>query len=422
MPRRSSRSRALHASPRADAARVMRFLITGIAGFAGRHLAALLLARGDEVHGIVHRAESRARLRATSARTGCAGDAAARRRRRSTPTRSSAVVAARAAGRHLPPRRADASCPTRWPTRPRRCASTCSARCTSSPRCSASAPRCRVLAVGSARRLRRRASPASCRCARTARSARSAPTAPARRRSTCSPTSGRTAAGSTSCACGPFNHTGPGPAAGLRLSRLRAPAGRHRARRARRRCCRSATSTSVRDFSDVRDVVAAYVAAWERGAARRGVQRLLRRRPHGPQRARRRSSSSSASTCASRSRAERLRRAARAGRWSAAPTKLQRRHRLAAAHSPGATRWPRWSRTARRSRCAGRGARGSLADATRPRHEARGTSSLFATRAARRLFNEPPAPSPEPASSAGTSRGTRPGRGRGRSRATDRRR
>jgi GDP-4-dehydro-6-deoxy-D-mannose reductase len=41
----------------------MRCLITGIAGFAGRHLAALLLARGDEVHGTLHRAESRARLR-----------------------------------------------------------------------------------------------------------------------------------------------------------------------------------------------------------------------------------------------------------------------------------------------------------------------------------------------------------------------
>lgn len=40
----------------------MRILITGIAGFAGRHLAALLLARGDEVHGTLHRAESRARL------------------------------------------------------------------------------------------------------------------------------------------------------------------------------------------------------------------------------------------------------------------------------------------------------------------------------------------------------------------------
>jgi GDP-4-dehydro-6-deoxy-D-mannose reductase len=41
----------------------MRCLITGVAGFAGRHLAALLLARGDEVHGTLHRADSRARLR-----------------------------------------------------------------------------------------------------------------------------------------------------------------------------------------------------------------------------------------------------------------------------------------------------------------------------------------------------------------------
>ena len=40
----------------------MRFLITGIAGFAGRHLATLLLARGDAVYGTLHRAESRSRL------------------------------------------------------------------------------------------------------------------------------------------------------------------------------------------------------------------------------------------------------------------------------------------------------------------------------------------------------------------------
>jgi GDP-4-dehydro-6-deoxy-D-mannose reductase len=40
----------------------MRCLITGIAGFAGRHLAALLLARRDEVYGTLHRAESEPRL------------------------------------------------------------------------------------------------------------------------------------------------------------------------------------------------------------------------------------------------------------------------------------------------------------------------------------------------------------------------
>src|SRR5579862_5712405 len=40
----------------------MRLLITGIAGFAGRHLASLLLERGDEVHGTVHRARSLTRL------------------------------------------------------------------------------------------------------------------------------------------------------------------------------------------------------------------------------------------------------------------------------------------------------------------------------------------------------------------------
>src|SRR5690349_9484472 len=41
----------------------MRSLITGIAGFAGRHLAALLLGRGDEVHGTLHRAGTRDGLR-----------------------------------------------------------------------------------------------------------------------------------------------------------------------------------------------------------------------------------------------------------------------------------------------------------------------------------------------------------------------
>lgn len=46
----------------------MRSLITGIAGFAGRHLADLLLTRGDEVHGALHRAESRANLAELEAR------------------------------------------------------------------------------------------------------------------------------------------------------------------------------------------------------------------------------------------------------------------------------------------------------------------------------------------------------------------
>ena len=46
----------------------MRFLITGLNGFAGRHLAALLLARGDEVHGTIRQAEGRARLRDLAAR------------------------------------------------------------------------------------------------------------------------------------------------------------------------------------------------------------------------------------------------------------------------------------------------------------------------------------------------------------------
>src|SRR5215468_1380924 len=46
----------------------MRYLITGIAGFAGRHLAALLLTRGDDVHGTLHRAASGARLSELTAR------------------------------------------------------------------------------------------------------------------------------------------------------------------------------------------------------------------------------------------------------------------------------------------------------------------------------------------------------------------
>lgn len=40
----------------------MRILITGVSGFAGRHLAAHLLERGHEVCGTVHRADSRERL------------------------------------------------------------------------------------------------------------------------------------------------------------------------------------------------------------------------------------------------------------------------------------------------------------------------------------------------------------------------
>lgn len=46
----------------------MRCLITGISGFAGRHLATLLLERGDEVHGTLHRAESRKQRNELSAR------------------------------------------------------------------------------------------------------------------------------------------------------------------------------------------------------------------------------------------------------------------------------------------------------------------------------------------------------------------
>ena len=46
----------------------MRSLITGLSGFVGRHLAALLLARGDEVYGTIHRPTSRGRLRDLAAR------------------------------------------------------------------------------------------------------------------------------------------------------------------------------------------------------------------------------------------------------------------------------------------------------------------------------------------------------------------
>jgi GDP-4-dehydro-6-deoxy-D-mannose reductase len=43
----------------------MRILITGVGGFAGRHLARLLLARGDEVYGTVRDAKSRAAVAAS---------------------------------------------------------------------------------------------------------------------------------------------------------------------------------------------------------------------------------------------------------------------------------------------------------------------------------------------------------------------
>lgn len=46
----------------------MRALITGIAGFAGRHLAELLLTRGDEVHGSVHQASTLGELAGLDAR------------------------------------------------------------------------------------------------------------------------------------------------------------------------------------------------------------------------------------------------------------------------------------------------------------------------------------------------------------------
>jgi GDP-4-dehydro-6-deoxy-D-mannose reductase len=50
----------------------MRALVTGIAGFVGRHLAAQLLARGDDVHGVLHRTDSAVIAALTRAHPGLA--------------------------------------------------------------------------------------------------------------------------------------------------------------------------------------------------------------------------------------------------------------------------------------------------------------------------------------------------------------
>ena len=218
----------------------MRALVTGIDGFAGRHLAALLRGRGDEVHGDGARRRSRrpalgarARRRDVAARRSTSRDADGRRRggRRGARRTCSSISPAAP------------SCPTPPPTRP---------------------ARSRVNALGHAARARRGGAPraalpraggrlgrclrASCptrrsRSRESRRCARSAPTAPARRRPTCSPASGRAATGLDVVRVRPFNHTGPGQDARFVCADFARQLVAVRARRARRRASRSAIST-----------------------------------------------------------------------------------------------------------------------------------------------------------------------------------
>ena len=80
----------------------------------------------------------------------------------------------------------------------------------------------------------------------------------------------------------PFNHIGPRQSADFVASQRRAAGGAHRSAARCRRCCGSATSAPQRDFTDVRDVVRAYVGDGRAGRAWRLLQRLLGSRRADP--------------------------------------------------------------------------------------------------------------------------------------------
>ena len=221
----------------------MKALVTGAAGFVGRHLRAHLEAHGDDVVG-VDRADGPDLL-----------DADGRRRhRRRRPTR-----------RRLPPRRLERRGRARG-THPHDAfrvnaegtlnllaglpGRTAPAGCSSS-----AAP---TSTAGSARRAA--ASP------RTPRSARSRPTPPARSRPTSSASRPGSATASRSCGCGPSTTS-----ARARPTAFVAPALAERIARNERDgadVVPVGNLTPRRDFTDVRDVVRAYRLLIDRTASR----------------------------------------------------------------------------------------------------------------------------------------------------------
>ncbi len=126
-----------------------------------------------------------------------------------------------------------------------------------------------------------RAAASGCRSTRTRRCARRTRTRSRRPPATCSAASTPTPPACAWCACAPS--TTPAPARATTTWSARSPARWPRPRRpgATRRCVRTGNPDSARDFSDVRDVARAYVAA---AALEPG--RLQRRQRPGGERAR----------------------------------------------------------------------------------------------------------------------------------------
>jgi GDP-4-dehydro-6-deoxy-D-mannose reductase len=240
----------------------MRFLITGIAGFAGRHLAELLLARGDEVHGTLHRAESRAHLAALVARHG----ELPARLRVTDVTDADAVAHAVAAVQpegifHLagmtfvPDSVADPAAAVRVNVL---------GAVNLFAAVQRHAPRCRVVAVGSGDAYGD-VQPGELPVRETCPFRPLSPYGASKAALDLLAHQWARGAGLDVVRVRPFNHTGQGQRADFvcpDFARQLVAV----ARGARPPLLSVGDLELVRDFSDVRDVVAAYVAAWEHGA------------------------------------------------------------------------------------------------------------------------------------------------------------
>ncbi len=241
----------------------MRFLVTGIAGFAGRHLAAPLLARGDEVHGTLHRAESHARLRDLTARH--AG--LAERLHVADVTDAPAVT--RVVGDVQPDGIFHLAGMTFVPDTIADPAAAMRVNVLGALHVFAAvqrhAPRCRVLAVGSGDAYGD-VHPDELPVRETCPFRPLSPYGASKAALDLLAHQWARGAGLDIVRVRPFNHTGPGqrpdfvcPDFARQLVAV--------ARRERPPVLSVGDLDLVRDFSDVRDVAAAYLAAWERGAS-----------------------------------------------------------------------------------------------------------------------------------------------------------
>ncbi len=239
----------------------MRALITGLDGFAARHLAALLLARGDEVHGTIRVPERATRLAPLVARG--LDPAAVHAVDVAAPEPVAAAVAAAlpevlvplAARSFVPDAAADPAAALRVNALGTLHVLAAVAR---------HVPHCRVLAIGSSDAYG--AVPVAAQPIRETQPLRPL-TAYGASKAAAEIVAAQWAdgLGLDVVRVRPFNHTGPGQAARFvcadfahQLAAI--------ARGARPPRLEVGDLTPVRDFSDVRDVAAAYLAIAERGA------------------------------------------------------------------------------------------------------------------------------------------------------------